>query len=153
MKNEINIEMKNEMKNEMETKTILEIFELFKTDSHYHYKIEANAPIIFGDETCELSLLVGYEKTIHYITIPTSLFLRYGNEILDEDGIYLDAKYGRVMGSNRFDEDQADEIMSEYGSGYYYTQMGLSYDERFEMSEYIVDRLIGDLFNEYKTGL
>lgn len=149
MKNEINIEMKNEM----ETKTILEIFELFKTDSHYHYKIEANAPIVFGDETCELSLLVGYEKTIHYITIPTSLFLRYGNEMLIEDGIYLDAKYARVMGSNIFNEDQADEIMSEYGSGYYYTQMGLLPSQRFQMSEYIVDRLIGDLFNEYKTGL
>ena len=147
------MENKTKMEMEMETKSILEIFELFKTDSQYHYKIEPNAPIVFGDETCELSLLVGYEKTIHYITIPTIVFLRYGNEMLIEDGIYLDAKYARVMGSNRFDEDQADEILSEYGSGYYYTQMGLSYDERFQMSEYIVDRLIGDLFDEYKTGL
>jgi len=145
------MEMKNEM--EMETKTILEIFELFKMDSHYHYKIEPNAPIIFGDETCELSLLVGYEKTIHYITIPTIVFLRYGNDMLIEDGIYKEAKYADALGSDIFDSDQAQEIMSEYGSGYYYTQMGLSYDERFQMSEYIVDRLIGELFNEYKTGL
>jgi hypothetical protein len=137
----------------METKAIMEIFELFKNDDTYHYKIEPNAPIVFGDDFCELSVLVGYEKTIHYITIPTHVFLKYGNDMLVEDGIYKEAKYAGVLGSDIFDEDQAEEITSDYGSGYYYTQMGLKYDEKFQMSEYIIDRLFGDLFSEYKYSL
>ena len=146
-------ETKMETKMEMETKAILEIFELFKNDSTYHYKIEANGPIVFGDDFCEISILLGYEKTIHYITIPTHVFLRYGNDMLVEDGIFKEAKYSKVLGSDIYDEDQADELTSDYGSGYYYTQMGLTYDEKFQMSEYIIDRLIGDLFSEYKYNL
>lgn len=145
------MEMKTEI--EMETKMILEIFEQFKNDSQYHYKIEANAPMIFGEETCELSMLVGYEKTIKYIDVPTHIIYKYGNEIMEEDKIFHEARYTAVMGSEMFDEDQAQEILSDTGFEYYYTQMGLSYRDKFEISEGILDRLIGDLFDEYKTGL
>ena len=134
----------------METKAIMEIFELFKNDDTYHYKIEPNAPIVFGDDFCELSVLVGYEKTIHYITIPTQVFLKYGNDMLVEDGIFKEAKYTGVLGSEIFTEDQAYEIASDNGSGYYYTEMGLKYDEKLEMSEYIIDRLFWDLYSEYR---
>jgi hypothetical protein len=73
--------------------------------------------------------------------------------MLVEDGIFKEAKYSKVLGSDIYNEDQADELTSDYGSGYYYTQMGLTYDEKFQMSEYIIDRLIGDLFSEYKYNL
>jgi len=139
--------------NKLDNKLIFEVFELFKNDPNWHYKFDTSNPIVFGDDFCELSVLVGYEKTIHYITIPTQVFLKYGNDMLVEDGIYKEAKYAGVLGSDIFDEDQADEITSEYGSGYYYTQMGLKYDEKFQMSEYIIDRLFGDLFSEYKYSL
>ena len=134
----------------METKAIMEIFSLFENQNTYHYKVEPNAPIVFGDDFCELSVLVGYEKTIHYITIPTQVFLKYGNDMLVEDGIFKEAKYTGVLGSEIFTEDQAYEIASDYGSGYYYTEMGLKYDEKMEMSEYIIDRLFWDLYSEYR---
>ena len=134
----------------METKAIMEIFSLFENQNTYHYKVEPNAPIVFGDDFCELSIRVGEEKTIHYITIPTHVFLRYGNDMLVEDGIFKEAKYTAVLGSEIFTEDQAYEIASDYGSGYYYTEMGLKYDEKMEMSEYIIDRLFWDLYSEYR---
>jgi hypothetical protein len=45
--------------NRLDNKMILEVFELFKNDPNWHYKFETNAPIVFGDDFCELSLSLG----------------------------------------------------------------------------------------------
>ena len=136
--------------NKLDNKLIFEVFELFKNDPNWHYKFNTSNPIVFGDDFCEISLTLGDEKTIHYLTIPTHVFFKYGNDFLEEEGLFKEARMTRVLGSNRFTEDEADAIYSEDGAGFYYTQMGLTYEEKMEFSEFIIDKLLWDLFSEYK---
>lgn len=137
----------------IDKREILEIFNEFKNDKKSRWEIEIASPIIFGNEYCEVELLMGYEKTPYFLNLPTSVFLRYLDELMEMEGIYKKADL--ASSGYRDDEypltfEQADELLGDYGNIYYYTEMGLSPREKFEISDYIIDRLILDLYSEYR---
>jgi hypothetical protein len=136
--------------NRLDNKMILEVFELFKNDPNWHYKFTVNAPIVFNDDFCELSLILGYEATTHYLTIPTHVFNRYGDEFLEEEGIYKEARMTIALGGTKLTEEEAEGIYGDDGVVFYYTRMKLTYEQKMEFSEFIIDKLFWDLFSEYK---
>ena len=58
-----------------------------------------------------------------------------------------------ALGGTKLTEEEAEGIYgadSDDGVVFYYTRMKLTYEQKMEFSEFIIDKLLWDLFSEYK---